>query len=140
MFCQKLTKNAVVPEQKTNGSAGYDLYTNNKGTIKSQKQPTIVTTGIAVKIPKGYVGIIKSRSGLSAKHGIEVGAGVIDSDYTGELKVILYNHGDEDFKYKENTRIAQMIIIPTIHTPFREVRDLEQTERGSSGFGSTGLY
>ena len=139
MFCQKLTQNATVPKQKTKYSAGYDLCTNAKGKIKREDR-TIITTGIAVKIPEGYVGIIKSRSGLSVRHGLEVGAGVIDSDYTGELKIIMHNHGDKDYHYKSGERIAQLLIMPVIHKPFKLVKDLEETERGNSGFGSTGKY
>jgi dUTP pyrophosphatase len=138
MLCQKLTKNATIPEQKTEFSAGYDICANNNGVIHVNKA-AMISTGIAIKIPEGYVGIIKSRSGLSVKYNLEVGAGVIDSDYTGELKVVLRNFGEHFFEYTVGMRIAQLLIIPVIHKQFKVVKSLKETVRGSGGFGSTGM-
>jgi dUTP pyrophosphatase len=136
-----LTSDAKVPIRQTKDSAGYDLYSSEPGEIKAG-QRLMVNTGIAIKMPgitgMSIYGKILSRSGLSAKYGIEAGAGVIDSDYRGEIKVILYNHSNKDFKFDKHERIAQLVM-HLIATPNTEiVKDLDNTERGFSGFGSTG--
>lgn len=99
----------------------------------------IIQTGIRVQIPRGYVGIIKSRSGLSIKNKIEVGAGVIDSNYRGLVMVHLYNFGDEDFYVQAGMRIAQLITIPYYMPEFELIDELDNTERGDKGFGSSGI-
>lgn len=99
----------------------------------------MVGTGLAFGIPEGNYGRIAPRSGLAAKHSIDVGAGVIDSDYRGEVKVLLFNFSDTDFGVSEGDRIAQMIIEKYTQTTLTEVDELDETVRGDGGFGSTGV-
>ncbi len=134
---KKLDPEAKLPEYKTEGAAGLDLYSIeevelNPGEIKA------IRTGIAVEIPKGYFGLIRDRSGLALK-GIHVLAGVIDEDYRGEIKVVLINLGKEKIKVEKHMRIAQMIIIPYLKVKVVETEELSETQRGEKGFGSTGL-
>ncbi len=134
---KKLDPEAKLPEYKTEGAAGLDLYSTeevelNPGEIKA------IRTGVAVEIPKGYFGLIKDRSGLALK-GIHVLAGVIDEDYRGEIKVVLINLGKEKIKIEKHMRIAQMIIIPYLRVRVVETEELSETQRGEKGFGSTGL-
>ncbi len=118
--------------------AGFDILTNVTGHIEPGKS-MLVPTGLKVEIPKGYVGIIKSRSGLSVKHGIDIGAGVIDSGYRGEIKVLMRNTADTWFDYQEGMKIAQMVIVPICPFKVLKVSSLESTDRGDGGFGSTGV-
>lgn len=97
-----------------------------------------VPTGISITVPIYCYARIAPRSGLTFKYGIQVGAGVIDSDYTGEIKVILFNHGENDFIIKTGDRIAQLIFEKIVTNELQEVEELVQTDRGSGGFGSTG--
>jgi dUTP pyrophosphatase len=106
--------------------------------VPSQAGRAIVGTGITVVLPPGVYGRVAPRSGLAAKHCINVGAGVIDPDYTGEIKVILFNHGLKDFEIKKGDRIAQLILERCETPPIEEISIVEDTERGSDGFGSTG--
>ena len=99
----------------------------------------LIGTGIAMAIPIGNYGRIAPRSGLAAKHMIDVGAGVIDADYRGEVKVLLFNFGETDFAVSEGDRIAQLIVEKYTQTELVEVTDLSETERGEGGFGSTGV-
>ena len=131
---------AQVPLSATDGSAGYDLFATEALVIPSNKR-SAVSTGISVEFPSDHYLRIAPRSGLAYKSGIDVGAGVIDSDYKGEIKVILFNHSDTDFIINVGDRIAQMIYVkiskPTLNVvPFDE---LSKTERGEGGFGSTGV-
>ena len=121
----------------TKGSAGFDLCCTDIGTIRCGEQEKI-QTGIAVAIPEGYVGFIKPRSGLAVKHNIDVMAGVIDSDYRGELIVVLRNHGKKDFYFDRGDRIAQLVIIQNL-TNSVFVSELNDTDRNDGGFGSTGV-
>lgn len=133
--------NLPLPEKQTVGSAGFDLQANDITNFINLRSGTqqLIGTGFIWEIPKDHVGIIKPRSGLANKYGIDVMAGVIDSDYRGEVKVILRNHGVHDFRIPEGERIAQMIIIKiSISDKLEEVFDLDKTERGEDGFGSTG--
>lgn len=136
MYCTKLSKTAVVPERKTEGAAGYDLYASEDTIIPSQHR-ALVSTGIAIKLPQNSVGIIKSRSSMACKE-IDACAGVIDSDYRGEVKVLLHNTSYEDYEVKTGARVAQLLVMPILTLPFVLVDDLEKTKRGKSGFGSTG--
>lgn len=133
-----LDSNAVLPVKMTPGSAGYDIYSSMSGVIKPHSR-LLVSTSIAMQIPKNHVGQIWPRSGISVKSGIQTGAGIIDSDYIGEIKVLLYNHSDTEFSFENQTRIAQILILP-IYNKFDivECDNLEETKRGSGGFGSTG--
>jgi dUTP pyrophosphatase len=141
LLIKKLQKNIILPEYKTDGSSGMDLMANVEQTVKilpSEKK--IISTGIIVAIPEQYEIQIRPRSGLAAKNGISVlnTPGTIDSDYRGEIKVILINLGKDIFEIKKNDRIAQMIVCPIIKVELEEVESLPETVRGKGGFGSTG--
>jgi dUTP pyrophosphatase len=139
----RLNDAAKIPTRATSGSAGYDLYSSEENIILAGNR-AVVKTGIRVKIPKGYCGQVWPRSGFSAKNGIESGAGIIDSDYRGELMVILYNHSNLNFKIEKHMRMAQLLLVkialPLISdtTEDFDKGDEEKNERGSGGFGSTG--
>ena len=141
ILIKKFYKNIKLPIYKTSGSSGMDLvaYIKNKITINPSKI-AIIPTGIAVAIPKNYEIQIRPRSGLAAKNYISVlnTPGTIDSDYRGEIKVILINFGKKAFKIKSGDRIAQMVICPISKGKFVEVDNLPHTIRGKGGFGSTG--
>lgn len=136
------SKGAVIPEYKTKGAAGADLCAllDAPLTIPAGKF-AMVPTGLFFEIPEGYEVQVRPRSGLAAKNGITVlnTPGTIDSDYRGEIKVILINLGSSDFTINSGDRIAQMIIAPVIQASFSIVENLSNTERGSGGFGSTGV-
>lgn len=133
---------AIIPEYKTVGAAGADLcaFVNESVTIP-QGKTAIIPTGLFFEIPLGYEVQIRPRSGLAAKNGVTVlnTPGTIDSDYRGEIKIILINLGDKDFVINKGDRIAQMIIAPVTQGTFEMVDELSQTERGEGGFGSTGV-
>ena len=134
---QKLIPEAQIPSRATTGSVGYDLYSTGDYIIPPNSR-AVISTGVAIKLPPQTYGRIAPRSGLTVKHGLTIGAGVIDKDYTGELKVILFNHDQKAFMVRPGYRIAQLIL-ERCETPNVEVvEDLEETERGDEGFGSTG--
>ena len=135
---KKLNPEADLPVRGSNGAAGYDLTSTEECTILPNRR-VVVSTGISVKVPEGTYGRIAPRSGLAVKHGIHVGAGVIDSDYTGELKVVLFNHNNKKYNIKPGFRIAQLILEQCVTPEVVEVDDLDTTDRGSNGFGSTGV-
>ena len=138
LFVKRLCNNAALPKRGTNGSAGYDLSAGQECVI-SAKGKGIVKTGLAISFPSGMYARIAPRSGLAIKKLIDVGAGVIDQDYTGEVRVVLFNHSDTDFQIRQGDRIAQLIL-KKIETPVvQEVQELSESQRGTSGFGSTGL-
>lgn len=131
-----------LPEYKTNGSSGVDLMANiDKPITLEPFERFLVPTGIFVEIPEGYEAQIRGRSGLAIKNGISLanGIGTIDSDYRGEIKVILINLGKEPFVINRGDRIAQMVMIKYEKMDFQVVNTLEETERGHGGFGHTGL-
>jgi len=129
-----------LPSYETAGSAGMDLRAADALTIAPGKRE-LVGTGFAFAIPAGYEIQVRPRSGLALKKGISLpnSPGTIDSDYRGELKVILINHGDEDFVIERGDRIAQIVVAPVQRGVLVEVADLDETQRGSGGFGSTGV-
>ena len=141
ILVKKFDKNIKLPTYKTFGSSGMDLmaYIKNKITINPGKI-ALVPTGIAVAIPKNYEIQIRPRSGLAAKKGISVlnTPGTVDSDYRGEIKIILINLGRKSFIVKSGDRVAQMIVCPVIKGKLKEVKNLPKTVRGKGGFGSTG--
>ena len=140
LLIKKLQKNIILPEYKTDGSSGMDLMANVEQTVKILPgEKKMISTGIMVAIPEQYEIQIRPRSGLAAKNGISVlnTPGTIDSDYRGEIKVILINHGKDIFEIKKNDRIAQMIVCPIIKVELEEVESLPKTVRGKGGFGST---
>ncbi len=141
ILIKRLFKDVAIPKYETSGSSGLDLeaYINNEIILKPG-QRTLVPTGIAVAIPDDLEIQIRPRSGLAFKQGISVlnTPGTIDSDYRGEIKVILINLGQENFAIKKFQRIAQMIICPIIKVTLLETEELPITIRGKGGFGSTG--
>jgi dUTP pyrophosphatase len=134
---KKLHEDAIIPTRTSPGSVGYDLY-SMEDLIVPPMERAFISTGVCASLPPGVYGRIAPRSGLTLKHGIQTGAGVIDPDFTGELKVILFNHGSEPFAIKKGNRIAQMIL-ERCETPLiEEVEELNKTQRGDNGFGSSG--
>ncbi|MDK8276485.1 MAG: dUTP diphosphatase [Peptoniphilus duerdenii] len=130
------------PSYATNGASGMDLRANlDEELVIKSGEIQLVPTGIFMEIPEGYEGQVRARSGLALKYGISLpnGIGTIDSDYRGELKVILINHGKEDFVIKNGDRIAQIVFIKYEKAELEIVESLEDTERSEGGFGSTGV-
>ena len=138
---KRLEPGVKMPNYKTEGSSGMDLmaFLKDPVTIKP-KSSELISTGISVAIPEDTEIQIRPRSGLAAKSNISVlnTPGTIDSDYRGELKIILYNHGADDFIVNNGDRIAQMVLMPVLKASFEEVENLPNTIRGTGGFGSTG--
>ena len=141
ILVKKLNSKVKLPKYKTDGSSGMDLmaFLSKPISIMPQKSE-LIPTGLTIAIPKNTEVQIRPRSGLAAKNNISVlnTPGTIDSDYRGEIKVILFNHGSKEFVVKNKDRIAQMILMPVLKVDFEEVDDLPETLRGSGGFGSTG--
>ena len=138
---KKLDPNVEIPEYKTSGSSGVDLMANlSQNIIIKSGESCLVPTGLSISIPKDCEVQIRPRSGLAARSQITVlnTPGTIDSDYRGELKIIIFNHGKEQFVIKNKDRIAQMVLMPILKFDFQEVDDLEGSGRGTGGFGSTG--
>ena len=127
-----------MPTRGSDRSVGYDLYSSEDAIIPCQAGRALVGTGITIVLPDGVYGRVDTRSGLAVKHCINVGAGVIDTDYTGEIKVVLFNHGEADFEIKKGDRIAQLVLERCETPQIEEISIVEDTERGSGGFGSTG--
>ena len=141
ILVKKFDKNVKLPAYKSSGSSGMDIMANNKKKITIYPGKTaLIPTGIAIAIPKNYEIQIRPRSGLAAKKSISVlnTPGTIDSDYRGEIKIILINLSKKSFKIKSGDRIAQMILSPVAKGNLKEVRNLPKTMRGKGGFGSTG--
>ena len=128
-----------LPVYATDGAAGMDVCAAEDVDLAPGARHA-VATGFAVAIPQGYEIQVRPRSGLAFKHGISVpnAPGTIDSDYRGELKVLLINHGDESFAIRRGDRVAQLVLAPVTRAAFAEVDDLDETQRGAGGFGSTG--
>eukprot|EP00049_Salpingoeca_infusionum_P022524 m.7337 g.7337 ORF g.7337 m.7337 type:complete len:170 (-) comp5235_c0_seq2:267-776(-) len=134
---KKLTELATVPTRGSALAAGYDLYSAYDIEIPAQGK-AIVKTDIAIAIPDGCYGRVAPRSGLSAKHHIDVGAGVIDGDYRGNVGVVLFNLAQTAYQVKKGDRVAQLVLERIFTPDVVEVAELEETERGEGGFGSTG--
>ena len=142
ILIKRLSNNIPLPKYETEGSSGMDLTANVDKVIEIQPgKSEIIPTGIALSIPKNYEIQIRPRSGLAAKNQISVlnTPGTIDDDYRGEIKVILINLGEKKFKIEKGLRIAQMVLCPVIKAELEEVDELNETKRGSGGFGSTGI-
>ena len=138
----KLKEGALLPEYKTSGSAGADLRALiEEPIILKPMQRCLIPTGLSVELPKGIELQVRPRSGLALKHGITVlnTPGTVDSDYRGELAVLLINLGNEDFKIENGDRIAQAVIAQAIQADFVQKDELSNTERGAGGYGSTGI-
>ena len=142
VLIKRLSKNIELPKYETNGSSGMDLTANIEKQIKIEPGKTsIIPTGISVSIPKNFEIQIRPRSGLAAKNQISVlnSPGTIDADYRGEIKVILINLSNTTFVVERGARIAQMVLCPIVKAKFKEIDNLDNTDRGTGGFGSTGL-
>ena len=138
---KKLSPDAKIPSYGSAEAAGADLYAlTEENVIGENGQTKLIHTGIAMEIPKGYVGLIYARSGLATKKGLAPAnkVGVIDSDYRGEIMVALHNHSGISQTVENGERIAQIVLTPYLSASFCETDDLSDTERGAGGFGSTG--
>lgn len=138
---KRLKPNAILPTYGSDEAAGADLYAclENEITI-APGETAWVPTGLAMELPNGYAGLVYARSGMACKRGLAPAnkVGVIDSDYRGEITVVLHNHGKDSQTLNHGDRIAQLIITPVVTPGFREVTELSDTQRGIGGFGSTG--
>ena len=141
VLIKKLDPSVKLPEYKTSGASGLDLMAFTKEPIEIKpKTSSLIPTGLSVAFSENYEIQIRPRSGLAAKKNITVlnTPGTIDSDYRGEIKVIIYNHGDENFLVNNGDRIAQMILAPVVKMELEEVNNLPESIRGKGGYGSTG--
>ena len=139
---KKLDQNAILPTYGSECAAGADLYACNKEEIVIKAGETVlISTGIALEIPNGFAGLIYARSGIATKRGLAPAnkVGVIDSDYRGEIMVALHNHSNTEQTIAVGERIAQLVITPYITAAFEESAELDDTIRGTGGFGSTGI-
>ena len=134
-----LSDDAVMPEYQTEHSAGLDLRCSEDFTLYPNER-RLIPTGVRMAIPPGYEGQVRPRSGLALKHGISIvnTPGTIDADYRGEIRVILINHGADVVTFNKGDRIAQLVICPVVRAELQLVAQLDETERGEGGFGSTG--
>ncbi len=141
VLIKKLDPLVKLPQYKTSGASGLDLMAFTKEPIEIKpKTSSLIPTGLSVAFSENYEIQIRPRSGLAAKKNITVlnTPGTIDSDYRGEIKVIIYNHGDENFLVNNGDRIAQMILAPVVKMELEEINNLPESIRGKGGFGSTG--
>lgn len=138
---KKLSDKAVIPEYKTELSAGMDLTSTENVTLQPGEWK-LISTGLAIQIEKDFEAQVRPRSGLALKHGVTVlnSPGTIDADYRGEIKILLINHGKAPFQIEEKMRIAQMVISKVYQPKINETDTLEDTDRNTKGFGSTGLF
>eukprot|EP01134_Creolimax_fragrantissima_P006096 CFRG6096T1 len=137
MKVKKHSADAVIPVKGSAMAAGFDLFSAHDGVIPAEGK-AIIKTDISIAIPEGCYGRVAPRSGLSWKHHIDVGAGVIDGDYRGIVGVVLFNHAKLDYKVSKGDRVAQLILEKYVVAEIEEVEELDDTERGAGGFGSTG--
>ena len=137
-FKVMLDENAKMPTKAHETDAGFDLYTP-KGVLVYEKDSAVIDTGVHIEIPKGYVGFLKSKSGLNVKNGI-TGEGVIDAGYTGSIVAKLYNNGDEDVFFDAGQKIIQIVFLPIPEVELELADSFDNTERGDNGFGSSGKF
>ena len=137
LLVRRLASTATLPARGSEFAAGYDLASSECVRIPSNGRH-LISTGLSIAVPKGTYGRVAPRSGLAVKHGICVGAGVIDEDYRGEVRVLLFNHGDEDYWVNVGDRVAQLVLEKIATPGVVEIDDLDETERGAFGFGSSG--
>ena len=141
VLIKKLNSSVQLPSYKTNGASGMDLMASIEKPIKLEPgKSCLVPTGLSIAFPEKYEIQIRPRSGLAAKNNISVlnTPGTIDSDYRGEIKIILFNHGSENFIINNKDRVAQMVLTPIIKMELEETKELQKSIRGEGGFGSTG--
>ncbi len=135
---KKLHQDAVVPRYAKEHDAGMDFYASESLVLQPGER-RLVSTGIAMAIPSGYVGLIWDKSGIATKHGLKTMAGVIDAGYRGEIRILVHNLGNEEFVVEKGNKVAQMLIQPVEQREVMEVEKLDSTDRGEGGFGSTGV-
>ena len=138
---KKLNDSAKIPERGSDYAAGYDLFANISENVEVLPHETkLIGTGISCAVPEGYFGGVFARSGLSSKEGLRPAncVGVVDSDYRGEIKVALHNDSETPRTIVPNQKIAQFVVVPFLTVEFQEVAELDSTDRGEGGFGSTG--
>jgi len=140
LFVKKLSENATLPKKGSAQAAGFDLFAAEDSVIPAGGKG-IAKTNCAIKMPRGYYGRVAPRSGLAWKKHLDVGAGVIDEDYRGDVGVVLFNHAKEDFAVTKGDRVAQLILekYAVEVDEVQEVDELDETDRGAGGFGSTGV-
>lgn len=140
ILIEKLHYNAILPNYAHKSDSGLDLYSCDNSVIMPN-EAKLIGTGIKIQLPENTEAQIRSRSGLALNYGVIVlnSPGTIDEGYRGEIKVLLINHGKKPFEIKIGDRIAQMVIVPVLRPEILEVDELENTDRGASGFGSTGI-
>lgn len=131
-----LDENARIPTKAHEDDAGFDIYAREEKTVPAGSS-AIFDTGVHIELPKNTVGMLKSKSGLNVKHGI-TSEGVIDCGYTGSITVKLYNHSKEDYTVHEGDKISQLVVLPYISLKLEIADELDKTDRGTGGFGSTG--
>ncbi len=136
---QRINENAKIPNYAHRGDAGLDLYSVEESYVLKPGERKGFSTGVKMEIPDGYVGLIWDKSGLVAKYGIKIMAGVIDSTYRGEVIAMLVNLGSKEYLVEKNAKIAQMLIQKIEQVEIKVVEDLNVTKRGDGGFGSTGI-
>ena len=132
----KLSDQATIPVRGSDGAAGYDLFSAETIEIPARGKG-LVKTDIQIKVPRGTYGRIAPRSGLSWRHHIDIGAGVVDRDFRGNVKIVMFNHADVEFKVRKGDKIAQLICEKIVCPDIEVLPVLDQTARGESGFGST---
>jgi dUTP pyrophosphatase len=137
LLIKKLSANATTPTRGSAFAAGYDIYSSHDTVIPSRGK-ALVDTDLAIAVPDGTYGRIAPRSGLASKHFIDTGAGVIDADYRGQVKILLFNHSEVDYKVAKGDRVAQLVLERICTPEVVEVENLEESVRGAGGFGSTG--
>jgi len=137
---KRIRKDVTLPEYKTEGASGFDLSSSINFLLKAGEF-AVIPTGLIIEVPPGYEAQVRSRSGLAANNGIGVlnSPGTIDSDYRGEIKIVLFNFSDRDFNIRKGDRIAQMVVSKIERVKIIQVEDISGSERGTQGFGSTGI-
>ncbi|VVB80299.1 Deoxyuridine 5'-triphosphate nucleotidohydrolase [uncultured archaeon] len=138
LFVKKLHPNAILPSYAHAGDAGLDIYSVEDKIIQPGER-ALISTGLSMEFPAGYVCLIWDKSGIAAKNGIKTMGGVIEHTYRGEYKIVMLNTSKEDFKISKGQKIAQALIQPIVTAEVEEVQELTETKRGEGGFGSTGL-
>lgn len=138
LLVKKLDKQAKTPAYAHQGDAGLDIFAQEEFTLKPGER-YLFSTGLQLALPEGTVGLIWDKSGLAVKQGLKVMAGVIDATYRGELKILIINLGEQEYKVEKHSKIAQMLVQKVENVQIQEVDDLADTSRGQGAFGSTGL-
>lgn len=133
-----LDENAKMPTKAHDADAGFDLYTPERVVVR-RKDSAVINTGVHIEIPRGYVGFLKSKSGLNVKHGIS-GEGVVDSGYTGAIVAKLYNNGEEMIAFEPGQKIIQIVFLPIPEVELELTDSFCDSERGDNGFGSSGKF